>query len=444
MLTFSRYFATIINVSALYRKILLCFPLLILGMEIAAQEIRALTLEEACNLAEQNSISLQKQAIDLEWDRVRAKNLWAQVFPTISAGAGARYTIPLNSSADAADPYYTATIDLRLGLSAGLPFTMANISLAYKNSLLNYEQARHLLINQTSKSFYSLVAQKNNLSVLEGTVRLATEQLDRDRISRQNGYIGELDFLSSQISAERAKISYNRALADYENALAKFCAAIGLDQNEKIEPEGKVEIGALSLDAEALINDKLSMRPDITAQRNEIERLQNAYRESLFASKGPSLNLTGSWEANSTKGPGDTISAGIALSIPIDPWIPKTKVDQTVKRANAEYQKARLELQNTENSARQEIRSLAASISNTWAEVETARLQAGFAQRAYELASQGYRMGTMNFLNFETIRNRLTEARQQLLQSELNYKILVLDLASSLNMEERELQNYSR
>jgi len=148
--------------------------------------------------------------------------------------------------------------------------------------------------------------------------------------------------------------------------------------------------------------------------------------------------------ANLKKGIDDAASAEIALVIPIDPWIPRTKTDQAVKRSGLEYQKARLELQNTENSARQEIRSLTASIRNTWAEVETARLQAGFAQRAYELASQGYRMGTMNFLNFETIRNRLTEARQTLLQSELNYKILTLDLASSLNMEEKELQNYSR
>jgi len=411
---------------------------------------RVLTLEEACALAEQNSISLQKQAIDLELDRVRAKNLWAQVFPSISARGGANYTIPLGADAPknpsvSTEPSYTATLGLSLGLTAGLPYTMANISLAYQNSLLNYEQARRILVNATAKTFYSLLAQKNNLLVLEGTMRLASEQLERDRVARQNGYLGELDFLSAQVSAERGKLNYNRALADYQNSLGKFLSALGLEvRQETVALEGDLEIAGLSLDADALINERLSQRPDILTQRNEIERLKRAHTESFLANKGPTVNLSTSWGASAKNGLDDTVSAGISVTIPIDPWIPKTKTDQAVKRSEADYKKANLELQNTENTARQEIRSYTDSIANTWAEVEITRLQAGYAQRAYELAERAYRSGTMNFLNFETSRTRLTEARQQQLQSELSYKILLLDLAASLNMEEEELQRYSR
>jgi outer membrane protein TolC len=424
---------------------MLCIPLFVFCTGfLSAQGARLLTLKEACALAEQNSISLQKQAIDLEFDRLRAKNLWAQIFPSINASGGARYSLPLNSTAVAADPVYTATIDLRLGLSAGLPLTMANISLAYKNSLLNYEQARSILVNQTSKTFYSLLAQKNSLTVLEGTMRLAAEQLERDRVARRSGYVGELDFLSAQVSAERAKLAYNRALADYQNSLGKFLSALGLNQKEPVTPEGNPEITGLSLDPEVLIKERLVLRPDMTAQRNEIERLKNARTESFLSNKAPSVNLSASWGASAKNGFEDTVSAGVTVTIPIDPWIPGTKTDQTVKRSDAEYQKALLELQNMENFARQEIRSLTDSIRNTWTEVEIARLQAGYAQRAYELAEQSYRRGTMNFLDFESIRNRLTEARQQLLQSELNYKVLVLDIASSLNMEEGELKKYSK
>jgi len=429
----------------------LAFFVLAAGL-LAAQETpaRILTLEEACALAEQNSISLQKQAIDLELDRVRAKNLWAQLFPSISLGGSARYNIPLNPDAPknpsvSTEPSYTASLDLRLGLSAGLPYTMANISMAYKNSLLNYEQARRLLVNATTRTFYSLLAQKNNLLVLEGTMRLASEQLERDRVARQSGYIGELDYLSGQVSAERGKLSYNRALADYQNALSNFLFALGPEiQQQTVELEGNLEIAGLSLDTEALINERLSQRPDILIQRNEIERLKHAHTESLLSSKGPTVNLSTSLGASAKDGLDDTISAGISVTIPIDPWIPRTKTDQAVKRSDAEYQKAALELQNMENNARQDIRTYTDSIANTWAEVEITRLQAGYAQRAYELAERAYRSGTMNFLNFETSRTRLTEARQQQLQSELNYKILLLDLAASLNMDEAELQRYSR
>jgi outer membrane protein TolC len=414
-----------------------------------APPLRALTLEEACRLAERNSIALQKQAIDVELDRIAAKNLWAQVFPSITAGGSARYSIPLTSDAPknpatSADPVYRASLELSLRLSAGLPLTMANISLAYKNSLLNYEQARRALMNETSKTFYSLLAQKNNLLVLEGTMRLAAEQLERDRIGRQNGYVGELDFLSAQVSAERSKLNYNRAQVDYYNALGKFFTALGLVQNEPPNLEGRLEIAPLSLDPQALINERLARRPDMLAQRNHIERLQNARAESFLSAKVPSVGLSATWGASIKDGLDDLVSAGISVTIPIDSWIPRSKGDQAVQRSDGEYQKARLELQNMENNARQEIRSFTDSISHTWAEVEIARLQAGYAQRAYELAEQSYRRGTMNFFDFETARNRLTDARQQLLQSELAYKILVLDLASSLNMEENELLRYSR
>ena len=238
-------------------------------------------------------------------------------------------------------------------------------------------------------------------------------------------------------------------MVDYQNSLGKFLAALGLDtggqvQQGTIELEGKLEITPLSLDSQALINDRLTQRPDMIAQRNEIERLKNSRTESFLSNKAPSVDLSASWGGSKKNGFDDTVSAGISVTIPIDPWIPRTKSDQTVKRSNAEYQKAQMELQNMENNVRQEIRSCADSIRNTWAEVEITRLQAGYAQRAYELAEQAYRRGTMNFLNFETTRNRLTEARQQQLQSELNYKILVLDLASSLGMKEEELLHYSR
>jgi outer membrane protein TolC len=321
---------------------------------------------------------------------------------------------------------------------------MANISLSYKNSLLNYEQARLLLVSQTSKSYYALVAQKDRITVLEAAMRLASEQLERDRVARQSGYIGELDYLSAQVSTERAKLSYNQALSDYQNAMGLFLTALGIDSGKTVVLTGKPEISKLSLDTDALITEKLPQRPDLVSQRNVIQRLKNARTGTFLSAKGPQINLSASWGASPGKGIDDLIGAGVSVSIPIDSWIPRSKDDQTVKQSDADYRKARLELQNMENNAKQEIRSYTDRISNTWTEVEIARLQANYAQRAYELAEQAYRRGTMRFLDYETTRNRLIDTQQQQLQSELNYKILVLDLASALNMKEEELKNYSR
>ena len=408
-----------------------------------ARSYRVLSLEEAYTLAEQNSIALQRQAIDLSFDRIRARNLWAQVFPSINITGGARYIIPNNDS-PRSDPSYTASLNLRLDLNAGLPLTMANISLAYRNSLLNYEQARRILINNTSKAFYSLLAQRNYLDVLEGTMQLAAQQFERDRIARQSGFMGELDFLSSQLSSERARLAYNRVQTEYRNNVGQFLTALGLDNAETVELDGSPPVlRVLVLDPERLIAERLFLRPDIIAQRNEIDRLKNSRNESILSARAPSVNLSASWGASVDNGFDDTVSAGISVTIPIDSWIPGTRTAQSINRDSGEYQKAILELENMERNARQEIRFFTENIGDTWTEVEINRLQVQNSQRAYQLAEQSYRAGGMNFFNFETTRNRLTEARQQLLQSELNYILLVLDLALILNLTAEELLHYS-
>jgi len=402
-------------------------------------QTQTLTLDQACELALKNSISLQQEAISLELDRISAKSLWAQVFPTISAGGGMSYNIPLNDDAQRSDPSYTATLRVSLGLNAGLPYTMKTISLAYKSGLLNFEQARRQLVLETTKSFYDLLAQKDNLQVLEAAMTLAVEQMERDRIARQNGYVGELTYLSSSLSAEQAKLDYNRALSEYHNGMGNFLAALGMEQGD-ISLEGALEITGLDLDAEELIRTYLPRRPDLLFQNNELERLKNARTAAVLSAKAPSVDLSASWGASYPNGFNDVVSAGISVTIPINPWIPRTIQNQALRSPGAAYEKALLELQNVERNARQEIRNSTESIRNTWAEVEIARLRVQYAERAQDLAEQAYRTGAMNFLDYETMRNNRTQARQKLLQSELTYKILVLDLASSLDMEEAELR----
>jgi outer membrane protein TolC len=233
-------------------------------------------------------------------------------------------------------------------------------------------------------------------------------------------------------------------LADYQNAMGKFLFFFFFTGGETVKLEGIPEIAKLSLDPDALIRERLYERPDLVAQQNEIKRLRNTRTDSYLSNIGPSVGLSATWGASKKSGLNELIGATISVSIPVDSWIPGTRGALAMKSANANYRKALLDMQDMENNARQEIRSFTASIDNTWTEVEISRLQASYAQRAYELAESAYRRGTMNFLDYESTRNRLNDAQQQQLSSELSYKMLILDLASALNMDEEELLNYSR
>jgi outer membrane protein TolC len=397
-----------------------------------------LTLEEACERALDANVELQKEALDLGLAKTKAGSAWAELFPSISVGAGMDYGIPL--SGPAVGPEYSATARLSLGLNAGLPYTIKSNSLDYRIRLAKYENNRRSLITGTTKTFYSLLAEEQNLLVLESARQLAEEQLQRDRVARQNGYLGELDFLSSSLSSETAKLRHSSALSDYSIALGKFLVGLGMEQHIPVKLEGTIEITRFSGNAEELIAAALPRRLDLSAQRFEIELQKSKQAVAVLSAKAPSLDLNGSWGASVSKGLDKTISAGISLSIPLDPWVPNSKRNQTLQSAGAETEKARLDLKDKENTARTEIRSLVLGLENGWNEVETARLRVSIAERAYALSEQGYRRGTLNFLDFVTARNGLTAARQDLLQSEIVYKLLFLDLAYALSADEAELK----
>ncbi|MDR2313523.1 MAG: TolC family protein [Spirochaetaceae bacterium] len=424
--------------------ILLCLPLFFNVPLLRAdpEPVRVITLESVRTLALENSFSLKKEALNLELSRIQAKNLWAQVLPSLSASGAIGHDFPLNDAAPSAEPSISASLRLSLGLSAAIPYTMKRISLSYQKSLVDYNRSRQQLLLESSKAFYSLLTQKNYLTVLEGAMNLAAEQLERNRVARQNGYIGELDFLSSGLSAERARLVYNKALSEYRLELKDFLATLGIEGGDEVTLEGNVEITKIAPDPEELIALYLPRHLELQSLRNEVERLRAARGETALSTRGPSVNLSTSWGVSRAGGFNDSISGDLSVSIPLDPWIPRSRQDQVFTQARVEHEKALMDLQDAENSVRREIRGHVERIKTTWTEVEIARLNSGYAQRAYDLAAQAYRMGTMNFLDFETLRNRLTEARQQQFESELAYQILILDLASVLNVEEETLLRF--
>jgi outer membrane protein TolC len=123
----------------------------------------------------------------------------------------------------------------------------------------------------------------------------------------------------------------------------------------------------------------------------------------------------------------------------LESWIPGTKANQTIRIANTDVEKARLDLKNTENEAMTAIRSLTTNLRNSWGNIEISALRVQLAERTYELTEQGFQNGAVEFLVLEDTRNEMTKARQQLLNDRLAYKKMMLELSSALNISEDDL-----
>jgi multidrug efflux system outer membrane protein len=413
-----------------------------------------LPLERAVELALAQSLTLQRTAIGLQTSRLQAKNLWTQVFPGISISGEAAYASRSYSEPDFALSY-GASLDLTLALKPSLPGAMKAIDLAYRSQLLSYENARNQLEIQVAQSFYQLMQARENLENLEDLMNLALRQAEQNQTRFNNGAVSQVVFLRSRLAAEEARLRLSQAQAAYVSGMGTFLVSLGLDQYREVVLEGAVEIERIEADPERLILEYLPKRPDIMSKRQEIERLtllrHTTALESRFpatvtlsAGIGGSGPVTGNAAANTVDSPWSTtmpLSGSVKISIPLNPWLPGTTENLRIRTAQAEVDRARLDLLEAENLAKLSIRTLAADLRNSWAAIEIARLQLQIAERAYELSEEGFRNGTIDSLSLADSRSDMAQARQDLLGVEYSYLSTILKLEAELNIAWDELRN---
>ena len=421
--------------------------LLLLTVPLFAQERESvrLTLDQAVERALAHNLSIRTSAITLATQASQAKNLWALIFPAISAGGGASYSSTNYPDSDL-QLTYNAAVTVSLKLTPDLPGTMRAVSLAYRSQLLTYESARNQLAIQVAKSYYQLVRDARNLENLRGTLDLTQRQAERNRTLFNNGALSQINVLRSQLSTEEARLNLSRGEASYISSRASFLVSLGLEQNSNVILEDAMHIERLELDSERLIMEYLPRRPDLAAKRQDIERLEitgfnAALNQRLPVTVDLSAGMRGSAAAGKPWSSTTPLTAGISVSIPLNPWIPGTQANQTLRTARDNTERAKLELEDTEDQARLRIRTLTQDLRNYWAAIEIARLRLDIAERTWELADQGFRSGTVDFLSLEDTRNSMALARQDLLNSEYNYLSATLDLLAALNTNLDELRS---
>ncbi|MDR0323169.1 MAG: TolC family protein, partial [Treponema sp.] len=280
----------------------------------------------------------------------------------------------------------------------------------------------------------SLIADKNNLLLLEEVFNLAQRQYERSQVLFRNGLANQLSLMQSEMAYENARYNLSVANISYTNSMSEFLAMLGKPMDTQVILLGDVNITRIVADAEALIRQYLDERPDIVRGKQEIERLETAEKQLVMQNRAPSVTLRMSWSSNQSNPFSDSLMGSATLNIPVESWIPGTGRNQSIRSANNSVEKAKLDLAIAEDSAKTQIRSLTALLSNYWDSILIARLGYQTSQRSYQLTEQGFNNGIIESLVLEDSRNNMTNARQRLLQSELAYFNMILDLSAAINV----------
>jgi outer membrane protein TolC len=412
------------------------FSLFFVGYNTHAFDISP---DKAVQMALDYNLNLKKTSIDLDTSGYSIKNLWSELFPAINATTSATYANPLFSG----DGFTFSKDDFRYGiglgvvldLNSGIPSSLNSVKLAHRINVLKYEDAKKQLSVQVIKKYFMLLAEKNNLEYLGEIRSLAQKQYERNLISFKNGLLKELELMQSSLALENANYALSATEVSYTNNLGDFLSMMGIQPDAEVSLSGNIDIVKINADAEILIKTYLDKRPDIIWSKSEIERLENEKNKTLTAGRAPSLRLSVDWNSSNFDPFTDSLSGTARVTIPIDPWIGGTAKNQSFKKADDAISKSKLDLQITEEAAKNQIRSLTLLLRNSWNSIEIARLGQELARHSYELTEQGFRNGIIESLAVEDARNNMANATVRLLQSELSYFNMILDLSAALNID---------
>jgi multidrug efflux system outer membrane protein len=417
---------------------------------LAQEGVLRLALEDCVERALKTDIALQRKAVDAETARVSAAHLWAEFFPSVSIGASLSYDDSLSEPQNTfpGDAKYGVPVDVTLNLSSVLPIplNMQITKLVYESRLQDWKTEQRDVRIRVSQSYYRLLVDEENIALLEETLTIAERQLAKDETQFRSGLTNELSVMRSRLSVENARYAVNKARRDRQQSVSTFLSGAGFTDGEisgkQIVLSGTIEIEPLRLDANRLIENFLPKRPDMINAAAEIRRLELTASRTFLTQRSPALSLSGTYRGNLAGGSfngenqsfSDSLSARLTVSIPLDSWIPGTKGAQAVMSAQAEVEKARLNLQSVRQSAANSIRSLVENMESTLSSIEVAQLRAEIAERTYRMSEAAFERGAMEILDYENTRASWAQSRQDLLKERLAYQNLVLELERELNV----------
>jgi outer membrane protein TolC len=97
------------------------------------------------------------------------------------------------------------------------------------------------------------------------------------------GVTKKSDVLQSEVRMTTAKIEYLDALREYEKTLAELKSLLLYDPEDKQDVEGPLVEPKYKGDYRQLTERAITVRPDVTAQVQEVERLNMVYKERVSA-----------------------------------------------------------------------------------------------------------------------------------------------------------------
>ncbi len=289
------------------------------------------------------------------------------------------------------------------------------------------------------KKYYALVLARDKIAVTERSIATSQKNYDQTEARRKAGLAPELDSLTALVALEKQKPTLASDRVSYDNQLASFKQLVGIDQERSLSLSDNLErTGSPLVDGDAPIpQERLSTAKDSAPAVASLEMslaLARARKDAADrAVYSPSLTLSLSYRPTWSDLPfRDNGSASLAVSMPLDTFLPWSTERQAAAAAEESIATLESQLAETRTGAEITARSLARKIEQSRVSVKALKLSVTLAERSYNLTEEAYRFGTKDVLNVQNASDSLQSARMQVLTETYTLISAVLDLENVL------------
>jgi len=409
-----------------------------------------LTVQEAVELAMQNNIQLSSTAIDLRIKQRAWQTSWKVFIPNVQAsGTLARTNMnevmmgPMQVQLDEKERWSAmgslgARLDLSLALVEGLRATRQN----YEAGRISWEQARFETEQNVRMAFYGILLQEGSLKLSYDMLAVGEERVRQARTNFQNGLIPELTFLRAQLQVKSQKPEIQKAEQELARQKELFAFLLGVPQGTQIELRGAISARPVLLDGETIVQNGLAQRFDLVLLAKNIEILRTQARATALQLYTPALVLSQTWSPRlsaiydnwlDTDNWVDSSGAfSLTVAFNLTALLPFSSQAQSLRELRDTVRKMELNLKQATRMGEIEIRTLLNTLERSMISLDVLQHSVELAEKAWRLSEQGYRAGTVEYLDLKDAENSLHQARLGVLVEQFNHTTTLLNLEKAV------------
>jgi outer membrane protein TolC len=289
---------------------------------------------------------------------------------------------------------------------------------AYKIAMINFKKANDKLNLDVMNAFYGALIAQEMANTLEETMKSNEEYLRITRTKYENGQASNFDVLQAQVQYANSIPDFQRAADGAKLSLESLKNTLGIPLDQQIQLSGTPEYKKLQFTYEELKKkfEENNSDKQITEHAANLAGYQKNLQEAMFL---PNIALTANYNYTSSDPAFHHEAWDWQSSWDVEIGMQWSLFDSfknvaSMKEANANDEKAKLNRENADNMLTIELDSLYTSLTQNGQIIEAADDLIKTAEEGYRIAKESYKNGLIQSVD-------LLNAETQMLRAKMNY-----------------------